>query len=113
MRANSLTSGGRRLTRLVAGVSQDISDGTWRGSVDAEQLGGYVEYRAARGAAQPGRVYARLARLALPPADADSVENLLVQAPSSVPALDIVIDDFELRGRKFGRVEIEAVNRAA
>ena len=113
VRANSLTSGGRRLTRLVAGVSQDISDGTWRGSVDAEQLGGYVEYRAARGVAQPGRVYARLARLALPPADADSVENLLVQAPSSVPALDIVIDDFELRGRKFGRVEIEAVNRAA
>jgi uncharacterized protein YhdP len=30
-----------------------------------------------------------------------------------VPALDIVIDDFELRGKKFGRVEIDAVNRAA
>ena len=112
LRAQSLASGGRRLTQLVAGVSQDASDGTWRGSVDADQLGGYVEYRAARGAANPGRVYARLARLALPPADVDSVENLLVQAPASVPALDIVIDDFELRGRKFGRVEIEAVNRA-
>jgi len=113
VRAHSLSSGGRRLTRLVAGVSQDTGDGTWRGSVDADQLGGYLEYRAARNAAQPGRVYARLARLALPPADVDSVENLLVQAPASVPALDIVIDNFELRGRKFGRVEIEAVNRAA
>ena len=49
----------------------------------------------------------------MPPADAQSVENLLVQAPASVPALDIVIDDFELRGKKFGRVEIEAANRAA
>ena len=113
LRAQSLSSGGRRLTRLVAGVSQDSGDGAWRGSVDADQLGGYIEYRAARSVANPGRVYARLARLALPPADVDSVENLLVQAPGSVPALDIVIDDFELRGRKFGRVEIEAVNRAA
>ena len=112
LRAQSLTSGGRKLTRLVAGVSQDSTDATWRGSLDAEQLGGYIEYRAAQGAANPGRVYARLARLALPSADAESVENLLVQAPASVPALDIVIDDFELRGKKFGRVEIEAVNRA-
>jgi uncharacterized protein (TIGR02099 family) len=111
LRAQSLTSGGRRLTRLVAGVSQDSADATWRGSLDADQLGGYVEYRAPQGTANPGRVYARLARLALPPADVESVENLLVQAPASVPALDIVIDDFELRGRKFGRVEIEALNR--
>jgi uncharacterized protein YhdP len=112
LRAQSFTSGGRRLTRLVAGVSQDPVDATWRGSLDAEQLGGYVEYRAARGPANPGRVHARLARLALPPADVASVESLLVQAPATVPALDIVIDDFELRGKKFGRVEIEAINRA-
>jgi len=112
LRAQSLISGGRKLTHLVMGLSQDRSDATWRGSLDADQLGGYVEYRAAQGPANPGRVYARLARLALPPADVESVENLLVQAPASVPALDIVIDDFELRGKKLGRVEIEAVNRA-
>jgi uncharacterized protein YhdP len=39
-----------------------------------------------------------------------SVEDLLVKVPASVPALDIVVDDFELRGKKLGRVEIEAVN---
>jgi uncharacterized protein (TIGR02099 family) len=113
LRAQALTSGGRKLTRLVAGVSQDETDATWRGSLDADQLAGYVEYRASSGPANPGRVHARLARLALPPADVESVEDLLVQAPASVPALDIVIDDFELRGKKFGRVEIEAANRAA
>jgi uncharacterized protein YhdP len=32
-------------------------------------------------------------------------------APSVVPAMDIVIEDFEWRGRKLGRVEIDAVNR--
>ena len=113
LRAQALASGGRTLTHLVAGVSQDGADGAWRGSLDADQLGGYIEFRAPQGSANPGRIYARLARVALPPADADSVENLLVQAPASVPALDIVIDNFELRGKKFGRVEIEAANRAA
>lgn len=113
LRAQSLVSGGRRLTNLVAGVSQDAGDGTWRGSLDADQLGGYVEYRAGQGPASPGRVYARLARMALPPAEANSVEDLLADAPATVPALDIVIDNFELRGKKLGRLEVEAVNRGA
>jgi len=112
LRARALTSGGRQLTQLVAGMSQDAADATWRGNVHAAQLDGYVEYRATRGPGNPGRVYARLARLALPPSEAESVENLLVRAPTTVPALDIVIDDFELRGKRLGRVEIEAVNRA-
>jgi uncharacterized protein (TIGR02099 family) len=109
LRAQALVSGGRRLTNLVAGVSHD--DGTWRGSVDADQLGGYLEYRASQGPASPGRVYARLARLALPPAEASSVETLLAESPAAVPALDIVIENFELRGKKLGRVEVEAVNQ--
>ncbi len=112
LRAQAVVSAGRRLTNLVVGVSQDGGDGAWRGSLDADQLGGYIEYRASQGAANPGRVYARLARLALPPTEASSVENLLADAPATVPALDIVIDNFELRGKKLGRVEVEAVNRA-
>jgi uncharacterized protein YhdP len=30
-----------------------------------------------------------------------------------VPALDIVVDDFELRGKRLGRLEVEAINRSA
>jgi uncharacterized protein YhdP len=40
-----------------------------------------------------------------------TVDSLLAQPPASVPALDIVIEDFELRGKKLGRLEVEAVNR--
>ncbi len=112
LRAQSIVSGGRRLNDLVLGLSQD-SAGTWRGNIDAEQVAGYIEYRAGTDAARPGRVYARLARLALPPAEASSVENLLAEAPDAVPALDIVIDNFELRGKKLGRLELEATNRGA
>jgi uncharacterized protein YhdP len=40
-----------------------------------------------------------------------TVESLLSQPPQGVPALDIVVDDFELRGRKLGRLQVLAVNR--
>jgi uncharacterized protein YhdP len=83
----------------------------WRADVRADQLEGRVELRRPNAAGQPGRVMARLQRLRLPPADAAGVEQLLAQPPPTVPALDIVIDDFELRGRKLGRLQVQAVNR--
>lgn len=94
----------------------------WRVNLDADQAKGYVEYRAPRaaassasgavaGAGSAGRVYARLSRLSLPREDVADVENLLDQPAQSVPALDIVVDDLELRGKRLGRMELEAVNR--
>ena len=66
---------------------------------------------ARRGGPGAGRVYARLSRLNLPKGEAERVESLLDEPPASVPALDIVVDDFELRGKRLGRLEIEAANR--
>lgn len=120
LRAAELELGTRKLTRVVAGVSHN--EGLWRVNLNADQVDGYAEYRPARrsGAANstpassggsPGLVYARLARLSLPQGEAEQVENLLERAPTSVPALDIVIEDFELRGKRLGRLEVEAVNR--
>lgn len=112
LRAKELRVDARRLTDVVAGVSA-LPDGDpgWRANVSAQQLSGYFEYRPAASSGA-GRVFARLARLSLPPSEVESVESLLDQGPRSVPALDIVIDDFELRGKKLGKVEIEAVNQA-
>ena len=79
-----------------------------------------MEYRPSRRRAAPGpgpspsgagRVYARLSRLSIPKSDVDPVETLLDQQAASVPGLDIVVEDFELRGKRLGRVEIEAANR--
>ena len=58
-----------------------------------------------------GRIYARLARLVIGEAQVKDVEKLLDEQPVSIPALDLVVEDFELRGRKFGKIEIDAVNR--
>jgi uncharacterized protein YhdP len=114
LRAQELLTGPRRLTKVVAGLA--LEQGLWRGNVDAEQLGGYVEFRPsardAAGGTAPGRVYARLARLSIPRSEVEQVESLLDQQPASVPALDIVVDDFELRGKRLGRLEIAATNLA-
>ena len=109
VRAQTLTVQGRALHNLVVGGSRDGS--TWRANLDADELNGYLEYRQAGTRDNPaGRVFARLARLKLPQSTATQLEALLDEQPGTMPALDIVVDDFELRGRQLGRVEIEAQN---
>ena len=118
LKTAELLAGGRRLT----GVSLDLQrlvgpdeDG-WRVQGTADQTAGSIEYREPRSVGGAGRIKARLSRLSLPPTEADtvpdSVAGLLEQTPLSVPALDIEIEDFELRGHKLGRLAVEAVNQA-
>lgn len=108
LRAQDLSVGGRTLHQLVLGGSREGS--LWRANLDARELSGYLEYRPP-GGNQAGQLYARLARLVLAPSSVSDVESLLDEQPVSIPALDIVVDDLELRGKKLGRVEIEAINR--
>lgn len=109
LRARELTVEGRRLNNVVVGGSREGL--VWRANVDAAELNGYVEYRQSPNAGA-GRLYARLARLTIAASATSDVESLLSEAPAEgVPALDVVVEDFELRGRKLGRVEIEAINR--
>ena len=118
LKVGELETGPRRLGNVTAALTQ--SGGLWRAKVEADELEGYLEYRPARrgaggapGAttAGAGRVFARLSRLSLPKAEAERVESLLEEPPASIPALDIIVDDFELRGRHLGRLEVEATNR--
>jgi uncharacterized protein (TIGR02099 family) len=110
IRAQVLTLGGRTLHNVVVGGAREGLQ--WRANLDARELNGYLEYRQSAGST-PGRVFARLARLTLAPGAANDVETLLSAQPVSIPALDILVDDFELRGKRLGRVEIEAINRGA
>jgi len=113
LRADELRSGSRFLSNVRATLSSQgpSTDAWWKASLTADQLAGDIEYRPAQGNTQAGRVMARLQRLSVPQSEVSTVENLLSQPPVSVPALDIVVDDFELRGRKLGRLQVVAVNR--
>ncbi|MCB2020635.1 MAG: TIGR02099 family protein [Burkholderiaceae bacterium] len=115
LEVQELRVSGRTLTRVTAGISQ--FEGQWRATLDADQLAGYVEYGAhgvdAQGPAalEGGHVRARLSRLNVPKAEVEEVTHLLEQSPASLPSLDILVEDFELRGRHLGSLEVKAVNR--
>ncbi|MDD2918209.1 YhdP family protein [Rhodoferax sp.] len=113
VRSEVLTFGGRQFNHIVMGGGRE---GTlWRANLAASELNGYLEYRQSNeqvGGGAEGRVYARLARLTLAPGVEADVDALLDAQPTSIPALDIVVDDFELRGKHLGRLEVEAVNRS-
>ncbi len=64
LRAQTLDTSARQFSRVVIGASQE--DGRWRANVEAEQFGGYVEYRPARaGGGQRGRAHLRPAGAAV------------------------------------------------
>lgn len=110
VRASELIFGGRKLHDVLIGGSREGLQ--WRANLSARELNGYLEYRQASGSGT-GRVYARLAKLIVAPSVVSEVEALLNEQPASIPALDIVVEDFELRGKRLGRLEVEAINRSA
>ena len=82
----------------------------WRMNISAEELNGAAEIRPAKGDV-PAQLFARLAYLNIPPSSVSDVERMLSEQPSNIPTLDIVVADLTLRGKKLGRLEIDAVNR--
>jgi uncharacterized protein (TIGR02099 family) len=122
LRSQSLKVAGRQLGRVNAQVQRDGS--TWRFNLDAEHLAGRIELRgvnlakgASPGLGQIDAVQARLTRLSLPRQEADSVSELIdpanAGATGPLPSLDIEIDDFELRGKHLGHLEVLAQAPAA
>jgi uncharacterized protein YhdP len=99
----------RLIHKVVVGGSRQKE--VWRLNVTADELNGSAEIRPASGNT-PAQLFARLAYLNIPPSSVPDVERLLSEQPSSIPTLDIVVSDLTLRGKKLGRLEIDAVNRA-
>ena len=87
--------------------------GEWRVGLNSQQASGRLVWRGASGQ-QPGRLFARLSRLSL--ASESHSQNASASealAFGSVPSLDLIAEDFELRGKKLGRLEVQAVNTGA
>ena len=108
LQSPELSIDGRHLHNVLVGGSRQGD--LWRATVSAQEVNGYTEYRPGS-ANNPARLYARLAYLNIPPSASNDVDNFLSEQPASIPALDIVVNDLELRGKRFGRAEVDAVNR--
>lgn len=94
----------------------------WEGDIAADQVAGHIAYRDVSGTAAPrsgiapaasARLVARLTHLSIPQAEASGAhvdEALDATRQRDFPAVDLVADRFELRGRSLGRLEVQAEN---
>lgn len=91
------------LGKRMRGVTlQGVTDGGgWSANMSAAEFAGNLVYRSEGG----GRLIARFSRFALPE---DSPGAKRDGGAKELPAVDIVADSFTHRGRKLGRVEIQA-----
>lgn len=102
--------------RELVGVQADLvhSGDTWRGQLQAQQFGGYVEYRSASVGGSTGRLFARLSHLSIPKAEAQRLDQAPPDDvdPDSLPALDIQVERLEIAGKALGQLSLQARNRA-
>lgn len=118
MKTGALTFQQRTL-KDVSGSLAHPSPGVWRVQLDAQQVAGLIEWVPEKAPLATGgsRVVARLSRLSVPAAEAQALEDkvteqmLSTEPNTTLPALDVVIDQFEWRGLPLGRLEVEAINR--
>ncbi len=108
-RATEMIVFGRKLDNVVLGAT--LQKDVWQANIDSAQASGYVTYSANAGQGR-GVATARLSSLIIPQTIATEVTDLLQgkSATKDLPALDIVADDFDLLGKRLGRLQLNASN---
>ncbi|HEY8101699.1 MAG TPA: YhdP family protein [Burkholderiaceae bacterium] len=112
-RSEELMLLGRKLDNVVVGASH--LKGMWQSNIDSEQVSGYVTWNESPSGRSMGKVTARLTSLIIPQSATSGVTDLLAGKKTStqIPALDVVAENFELAGKKFGHLELAANNAFA
>lgn len=125
LRTAELWAGGRKLDKVKANLSREPGPpprvDAWLIDVEAEQLAGRIElqgpgFGTAHGAAavphQDDKVTARLTRLAIPRSEVSAIGERLDTTEEELPALDVVVERFDLHGQPLGRLELQAANQS-
>jgi len=117
LRTANLTLGGRRLGNLNLALQRRGSgDGeAWHGTLQGDAAQGQIDFRPANAGAAWPRWQARLARLTVPAAEGDAPSPTEAAADAArtaanattPPAIDLVVDELEWRGKKLGKLELE------
>ncbi|NVD73333.1 TIGR02099 family protein [Duganella sp. BJB1802] len=109
-RASELVIGDRKLENVVLGVSRLKT--VWQASVDSTQANGYVTWSEPSTGQGLGKVTARLSSLVIQDSASKDVQDLLdgKSAAATIPALDVVVERFELFNKPLGRLELQASN---
>ncbi len=105
LRIGALDFLGKRFNEVT--VRTRTIGSAWSGSVAAKEFEGDVTWRPESG----GRIVARLKRFTVPE-NAPGTQPGTETPSRELPALDVVVDSFTLRGLDLGRLELVAVNEA-
>ncbi|CAN5310944.1 YhdP family protein [soil metagenome] len=121
---DSLRIGGKQIEHVTAGATLGEA-GAIAINVESPNAEGTVTWPAPTQQLPGGRVVARLFRLIVPPVPAATPDGPAPAANSNVddlidyssgktelPAFDVIVDDFELRGRNLGRIEVQGQAQA-
>ncbi|TVT46805.1 MAG: TIGR02099 family protein [Denitromonas halophila] len=100
-----LSVSGLDLTAVAAEARQ--SDDGWRVTLKAREAAGVVDWLQAG----EGSVHARFSHVLLGKGAEDAAEAVDFKPPESLPALDVVVERFGLRGLELGRLDVQAFNR--
>ncbi len=96
------------LDEVVFGASR--VGGFWNANLRSRQINGFFNWRDAPADQHAGTLTARFTRLEIPPDRVGEFESLLDAEPLTLPALDIVADEFVLGTTELGGLELRATN---
>nr|WP_198979910.1 YhdP family protein [Herbaspirillum sp. ASV7] len=114
-RIGELTLTGKKLNKLILEATHRKN--AWQMNIESQQAAGSVTWEEPGGSRGPGKVTARLSSLVIPKSSttpAPAAAKAVAEAPAGdevqMPALDIRAEQFELAGKKLGRMELDASN---
>ena len=112
IKTDELTYSNRSVHQVLLDASFQHAQptGQWHMNISSAEASGAIDYRLAT-ANLNARLFARMSLLNIPPTAVDSVESLLSEKETVLPALDLVVDDLQIKGKKLGHAEMEASNQ--
>lgn len=102
----------RHWENVVLGASRSGERGNeWQANVASNQVSGHVAWKPGAVPGAPGTLEARLARLTVPAAtENDLLGQAMSQPAQNMPSIDLVVNQLIVRGRDFGRLQVNAHN---
>ena len=108
-RADVLAAFGRTLTQARINLSQDAS--SWVAAIASNEANGTVAFRPATPSTQ-GRFAANLRNLMIPASGARLDDTPMDRIGDDIPAINLVVDEFQIGDKKLGKLDFRANNIA-
>lgn len=106
---DTLTLMSRRWKNVVVGATQ--TPGAWQANIASDEVCGHVAWHAKNARSPYGQLDARLARLVIPDSHEETLASREREPPAQhVPAIDLTVDELNVLGHNFGKLEMSARN---